>query len=669
MAAVNVTFPGNLGQVDTLADLRSLPIDKIAPSIIYIVKGRKGIFAFDPGSLAPDDGDVIIKPAELTPLQAGRWIFEVNAFAPGANGQDGTPGEPGMSNNTLSALSELAAFNPGNGSATILETGGTYTFRQGDYSTQIDGVDYVGSSFTPATAGAWVRTYDVPTTQRQYGYASAGLGVGRGMWAYLLDSLTDGAYGSSYRKYLDGLLRGQFGDGGPGYQGFGAGVANDTGAGFFKTDDFLYIDIATPIYGGLSVDGRGLYAAAATGGASFNWSPASRWKTARIFYEAGPGMGTIKYKFSTQPDAQAIDLDCSVGAGLKFITVTYGGDDQPAVVFFNGSGKLVFYGGDWVLDPAGYRPGNFAQGGRTLQSVAAQDSTRRRLWWSLLSPVRALLDGGMNDRMTRTPAQHYADWSVIVADIQAAVPACGIVMIQSLEPADAATTFFRQYTAQKLRVARERDTAFYDLRHDMGYYQAAVAAGFMTEDRVHPSDRGNRGKAQYYARQLGVPVSGSDPGRTAWASTGGDAAPPSPFGTLTAKPQIQATGGQRRELYRLGLTNGYSTGNFSFRVAGQRQGTSAVYIVEVQVTLTSANVVNEAYLADGQTATPAPRVIQRTLAGDGQTIELPVNVTIVGNQASIGVTPSFNGVLNVSAEYELLNFYPVGQLVFENATA
>lgn len=517
----------------------------------------------------------------------------------------------------------------------------------------------------------------LPPTERLLESIQTGIGMSGGMVATMLDSLTDGAYSTDYRRYLARLMRAQFGDGGPGWQGFNAGVANQTGAGFFKTDEYLYNDIGTlpdgtfqpTPFGLLSVDGKGIYTVNASGSAAFNWSPASRWKTARIFYEAGAGFGTTKWKYTTEPDSAARTLDCSVGSGLSFLNLSYTGDTAIGIVFFQGSGKLCFYGGDFVLDPKGFREGNFSQGGRWLSGVAAQDSARRRQWWSLLKPTLALLDGGMNDRMIRTPARHYSDWTTIVSDIQAGAPDCGILMIQSLEPADATTTYFRDYTAQKIRVAKENNLSYIDIRRSLGYYADAAANGLMNSDGVHPSDKGNRLKAMECAGALGLSRVGQDAGLTQWSGSGGDTTPPSPFGTLSAKPQINATGGQRKELYRLGLTNGFSTGNFSFRIAGQRLGTSAVDIVEVEVALTSANIVNEAYVADGQSATPTLRVIQRTLAGDGQTVELPVNVTTVNNQASIGVTPSFDTILNVSGKYELLNFYPVGQLVFENPTA
>jgi len=90
VAAVNIQFPGNLAQVDTAADLRDIPSSLIASGTLYLVSALEGVFEYDSGSRAADDGKATIRPADRSPLEAGRWIKNAGGLA---RGPQGLPGE------------------------------------------------------------------------------------------------------------------------------------------------------------------------------------------------------------------------------------------------------------------------------------------------------------------------------------------------------------------------------------------------------------------------------------------------------------------------------------------------------------------------------------------------------------------------------------------------
>lgn len=73
MSVVDITFPGNISQVDNAAALRALPSSSIYDSAIYMVR-ELGLFAYDAGSTADDNGSSVLRPNDLTPIQAGRWL-------------------------------------------------------------------------------------------------------------------------------------------------------------------------------------------------------------------------------------------------------------------------------------------------------------------------------------------------------------------------------------------------------------------------------------------------------------------------------------------------------------------------------------------------------------------------------------------------------------------
>lgn len=87
--ALDIQFPGNISQVTSAARLRQVPITELRDADLFIVLELEGIFSFDAGSLAVDDGTTVIRPNSLTPLQAGRWLFSLDGFARGPKGETG----------------------------------------------------------------------------------------------------------------------------------------------------------------------------------------------------------------------------------------------------------------------------------------------------------------------------------------------------------------------------------------------------------------------------------------------------------------------------------------------------------------------------------------------------------------------------------------------------
>lgn len=90
---IDVQFPGNLGQVDTIAKLRQVPTSGVDAETIYIAMDVGRTYSFDFGSLLNDDGINVIRPNDRMPLQAGRFIYLVDGFAPGRPGDPGPKGE------------------------------------------------------------------------------------------------------------------------------------------------------------------------------------------------------------------------------------------------------------------------------------------------------------------------------------------------------------------------------------------------------------------------------------------------------------------------------------------------------------------------------------------------------------------------------------------------
>lgn len=164
----NVTFPGNLGQTETIADLRDLPSTFIDPGTIYVVKGVGRAYSYDPGSLATDDGLNVIRPNDRTPLQAGRFLYEVDGIA------SGPKGDTGAANSTYVSLATLKAAPVANSSYIFSPpagvdggvAAGTFLYQTAGAPYTADGVNIIKLDDIALSVGALVRQADTGLVSR-----------------------------------------------------------------------------------------------------------------------------------------------------------------------------------------------------------------------------------------------------------------------------------------------------------------------------------------------------------------------------------------------------------------------------------------------------------------------------------------------------------------------
>jgi len=156
MAAVNITFPGNLAQVETANDLRSIPSTYIPSGALYLVNGLEGLFQYDTGSVLADDGNDALRPYDKSPGQAGRWIRNVDGLAAGPVGPAGGDANSystlaGMKAAGLTGLTyNLAAPSGADGGF----VNGPFTYQTGNFTGR---TDVVKLDAVPLATGALVR--------------------------------------------------------------------------------------------------------------------------------------------------------------------------------------------------------------------------------------------------------------------------------------------------------------------------------------------------------------------------------------------------------------------------------------------------------------------------------------------------------------------------------
>lgn len=490
-----------------------------------------------------------------------------------------------------------------------------------------------------------------------------------GLFLFEADSLTEGAGGSSFLNYFIKSARANFGDGGPGYHCFDNGIAAFYGVGWFKTGGCVAIEIDDDLYGKYAPGGRGVYVASGSGSDYVNWGTASRWDNVDIVYLAQPGGGSFKYRLATTPGSLSVSVNTGTvnpdGTGgsvtaptIKKATLSHELTTQQILVIEEIAGDVAVFGGDFKLssNPDGFRSGMLAKGGRSLQSVAAQDMNIRQQWIAILDPVAYQINAGMNDRITRTAAQHETDLTKILDANIAGKPAILNKIVMCNESSDYDETYLKYYSAVKIDVARDKNASFFDVRSVLGSYTDASENGLML-DGVHPNDKANALISAGLCNSWGFASSGKDEGATGF--TGGSGEAQQFKGVLETKNFETVALGTAQNIYNIGLVNGYPIVVFKLLVCVNRIGTSQNQVKEVSFSLTNGTVLNQ--------ANDVGSVFSNTVINDASSGDFTVSAAIVSDRLIFSVTPtSYESAITVSGEWTCILKGSGGTIVFEN---
>lgn len=474
------------------------------------------------------------------------------------------------------------------------------------------------------------------------------------------DSLTAGAGGSSWHRYFRKIMRGQLGYGGPGLQLFSGEVASSESAQFGVSG--LNAIAENGINYAYSIGGYGVYATAADGSAYMNWSPSGAWDTVRVFYLKQPGGGTFRIGTNDQANEAKILVDTANSVrALGYVDVPIGkGTSGQTLAVRAGTGTICLFGGLFTLGTKGFMFGNIAKGGRKLADVAAQDSELRKQWFAALQPSHFMLNGGANDKDTRTAAQHNADLTTIISDVQSVSPNTAIVMVQHNHISGENTTYLPAHALEKIAVAKAKGLGYFDIRRLLGRYVDANANGLMF-DGTHPSDKANRSIASWYAQNLGFSGNAADPGETAYGGGAGGAVIQR-SGSLTTK-QLVALTGVKTAIYTLGLTAGYPAVTLRLTVTSNRTGTR---ISTTKLLLIS---IGNSITTNAVTGTSVPAVVYSVsdVNGSATAGDFTITSEIVGDKCVISVTPtSYDSSIVAECDFAAPYNTVVGAVVFEN---
>jgi lysophospholipase L1-like esterase len=313
---------------------------------------------------------------------------------------------------------------------------------------------------------------------------------------------------SLFPYYWGGYMRGEYGDGGLGYQAFTADSSEFSGSRF-NVSGLAEFKIEDP-EGAFSADGTGLTATNASG-ATFSVTPNRQWNNVRIYFKRQPGGGSL---LCYTHDGGTMTRINTAGTAIQLDSVDLkyeGSASGEGLRCFDINGKVTVFGGLFSRSDRGVLFIHMARPGRTLALVAAQDSSFRRQWFAAFQPKWFVLNGGMNDRGVATPDQHEANLKLVVNDAKAGSPSTKIAIVQSAEPGDDKRSFYNAYVPRQKSAADATGALYIDLRTQFGTYEQASARGLMG-DLIHPSSEGYRLTAEYIGKQTGLYTDKIDPG-------------------------------------------------------------------------------------------------------------------------------------------------------------
>lgn len=457
--------------------------------------------------------------------------------------------------------------------------------------------------------------------------------AGSGGVACMVDSLTNGAAGSSFRPHLAAMLRGaRGGSGGIGYASISFSPVSPTELGIQTGGNWVGNMLSATTWGSRSLDGKGYYISGGTELSSdfLTLVPDYGWKKLRVLFLKGPNSTSFRLRINGEFGDYGRTVDCYAASyevgyyDLELHDVSGG-----VISISHPIGDVFVQGVRLLVEDDDVYVSDLGVGGRTLAAFANQNATLQQEWLSAIGFGALLLDGGMNDRNNSvTAAEHKANLEKVVDDWQAALPNAAAFIIQSNEPDDTATTPFLSYAPKKREVAAEKGVGYIDVRDVFGDYAASVARGLIS-DGTHPNAKGDKVRAAHYFKHVLPYVLRRR--QAVYAS--------SEFSAGSDLPDYYADNvSGSTVVYKIGLQGDgtFRYGQIELDIRANLAGGAAF-----KRSLFTANIQgsNQAGYAT-QVRTATETVLHNVASGGGASIGFSVSFSTVGGHVELAITPT-----------------------------
>lgn len=314
-----------------------------------------------------------------------------------------------------------------------------------------------------------------------------------------MDSLTEGAGGTSYRNYFcqDSLTESL------GYIPIDFKSTENVGISVFMTENMKWFSpsIKYNVYPKkFSLDGKGIYSDKANNDkCGFNIQRIKDYNSIGLYYLKQPKGGSFKFLVSfkgAKTDSLEVNT-ISKKEEIGYVKISSNNSDR--VFIENISGKVVFFGLYFNPQQNTSIVNTFAKGGVKLNDIMSLDSSFRIEWFKILNPSAYIFNAGMNDRNTVIPDVFKKNLENFILDLNKGVPNCKVILVEPNEPHDFNETFLPEYRKIREEISKKHQNVFYySIPESIGNFQYFVNNNLMLDD-VHPNDKANKamGKGLY----------------------------------------------------------------------------------------------------------------------------------------------------------------------------
>lgn len=401
-----------------------------------------------------------------------------------------------------------------------------------------------------------------------------------------IDSLTNGAGTSNnnYGYFLEQQLWNNYGFGGYGYVGFQNNTITQLGSWNLSGFNTLETTDQSQYPGKFSFDNKGCYADDASNGyINFNFKNKNHTR-AKVIYLKQPNGGTFNFSWVMSTKSELIDTSSDTfELGVTELTELNNNGQYKGVSCSNCNGKLLIFG-VYLYNEKGAIFTRLGKGGDKLLNHAKTDDSFRSAWINIINPDIYLFNGGANDK---------DDWngetylSYLTKYLTPFINNNVHTICIRCNDISGDTKWNNIFQPILEKYAKDNRLDYISDKKILGNYDFAMANGYMLEG-IHPSELGNKKRANFYASFLNLPTVNFN--NIVESST--TELTYEYYNKLTEK-YIKIPNGASTTIYKIGIANAYTIGLLTLNVIGQRNGSNHMSEKTYKIAINNGTVPNQ----------------------------------------------------------------------------
>lgn len=473
-----------------------------------------------------------------------------------------------------------------------------------------------------------------------------------------IDSLTNGAGTSNnnYGYYLEKQLWNNYGFGGYGYVGFQNNSITQLGSWNLSGFKTLETTDQSQYPGKFSFDNKGCYADNVSDGyINFNFNNKNHTH-AKVIYLKQPNGGTFNFSWVMSTKSELIDTSSDTfELGVTELTELNNNAQYQGVSCSNCNGKLLIFG-VYLYNEKGAIFTRLGKGGDKLINHAKTDDSFRSAWINIINPDIYLFNGGANDK---------DDWngetylSYLTKYLTPFINNNVHTICIRCNDISGDTKWNEIFEPILQKFAKDNRLDYISDKKILGDYDFAMANGYMLEG-IHPSELGNKKRANHYASFLNLPTVNFN--NIVESST--TELTYEYYNKLTEK-YIKIANDASTTIYKIGIANAYAIALLTLNVVGQRNGSNHIVEKTFKLAISNGTVPNQVTSIGNLSV----NVNYEYHSGSNPTVDFTLTPTLNNNLLEISITPNTGtSDMNFYIKGEITMTYLTvkGQCVWEN---